>query len=42
MMPFQKSIKKRGRKPEKYGYNILNDVERKKYHHKAVREFRGR
>ena len=40
-MPFQKSTKKRGRKPEKDGHNTLNDVERKKYHQKAVKEFRG-
>ena len=39
-MPFQKSTKKRGRKPEKDGYNTLNDVEKKKYH-KAVKEFRA-
>ena len=40
-MSFQKSTNKRGRKPENDGYKTLNDVKRKKYHHKAVNEFRG-
>ena len=41
MIPFHKSTKKRGRKPENNGYNILNDIERNKYYHKPVEEFRG-
>ena len=40
-MPFQKNTKKRGRKPETGGYNILDDVEKKNYHHKAVHKYRG-
>ena len=40
-MSFQKNTKKRGRKPEKDGYSTLSDIERKKYHHKVVKEFRG-
>ena len=40
-MSFQKNTKKRGRKPEKDGYSTPSDIERKKYHHKVVKEFRG-